>query len=112
LFTVRNLNNGSLGAKSVYANLVVLAGVPCPLKINLQCSAGKKVRGKFFRRIQIIISYEAVVCCKQTQSRTCRRVLTTTVQVHALGDQPDDKGSNVDWNSSWAKPGCVCPVTL
>jgi len=42
LFTVRNLNN--LVEKSVYVYLEDLeAGVPCPLKITLQCSADKKV---------------------------------------------------------------------
>jgi len=39
----RNLNNGNLGEKSVYVYLAVLAGVPCPHKITLQCSADKKV---------------------------------------------------------------------
>jgi len=34
---------GNLGEKSVYIHLAVLAGVPCPLKITLQCSADKKV---------------------------------------------------------------------
>jgi len=29
--------------KSVDVYLAVLEGVPCPLKINLQCSANKKV---------------------------------------------------------------------
>ena len=43
LFTVRILNNVNLGEKSVYVYLAVLAGVPCPLKITLQCSADKKV---------------------------------------------------------------------
>ena len=43
LFTARNVNNGNLGEKSVYVYLAVLAGVPCSLKITLQCSADKKV---------------------------------------------------------------------
>jgi len=42
LFTVRNLNNGNLCDKSVCVYLAVLAGVPCPLKITLQCAADKK----------------------------------------------------------------------
>jgi len=43
LFTVRNLNNGNLDEKSVYVYLAVLAGIPCQLKITLQCSADKKL---------------------------------------------------------------------
>jgi len=43
LFTAQNLNNGNLGEKSVYVYLVDLAGVPCPLKITLQCVADKNV---------------------------------------------------------------------
>jgi len=43
LFTVRNFNNDILGEKSVYVYLAVLAGVPCPFKITLQCSADKKL---------------------------------------------------------------------
>jgi len=43
LFTVRNLNNGNFGEKSIYVYLTVLVGVPCPLEITLQCSADKNV---------------------------------------------------------------------
>jgi len=37
-----HLHNGNLGEKSVYVYLAVAAGVPCLLKVTLQCSAGKK----------------------------------------------------------------------
>jgi len=43
LFTVRSLNNGNSGEKSVYVFMADLMGVPCPLKITLQCSADKYV---------------------------------------------------------------------
>jgi len=41
-YAVRNLYIGNLGEKSVYAYLAVVAGVPCPLKITVQCSTEKK----------------------------------------------------------------------
>jgi len=49
-FTVRNLNNGNLGEKSVYIYLAVFEGVPCLLKITLQCSADKKLGNHCFIR--------------------------------------------------------------
>jgi len=51
LFIVRNLNNGNLGEKSVY---VYLTGVPCPLKVTLQCSVDKKLWEPVIQRTQVV----------------------------------------------------------
>jgi len=60
LFTVRNLNNGNFGEKSDSIYLAVLAVVPCPLKITLQCSADKKVWEPLFYGIVKSPSVNAV----------------------------------------------------